>query len=81
MIDTYSRPHEVGDVVIGSVHSDAFTCNSDDTITCPLSYSDVVRDQSIIPPASSAEYNVNFVDDVHVASFDEPEHCLKATTF
>ena len=69
------------EVVICSVHSNAFTCTSEDMLTCTLSDSGVVRDQSIIPPASSAEYNVHFSDDVNVASLYETENYLTATTF
>ena len=68
-------------MVICSVHSNAFTCTSEDMLTCTLSDSGVVRDQSIIPPASSAEDNVNFVDDDDVPSLDEPGSYLTATTF
>ena len=81
MVDTYSHPHGLDEVVIGSVHYDVFTCTLDNTITCTLSNSGVVHGHSIVPPASSAEENLNFVDDVDVASYDEPENCLTATTF
>ena len=81
MVDTYYHSHEVDEVVIGSFHSDEFTCTQVDTLTCASGYSGIVRDQSIIPPASSAEYNVHFADDVNVASLYETENYLTATTF
>ena len=80
MVDTYYHFHEVDEVVIGSVNSDTFTCTLDDTITCNFRDSGVVHDQSIIPPVSNAEDNVNFTDDVNVASFDEPENYITVTT-
>ena len=46
-----------------------------------MSNSGVVFDQSIFSPAPSAEDHVNFVDDVDVVSFDEPENYLTATNF
>ena len=81
MVDTYSHSHEVDEVVIGSVHSRAFTCTSDDTLTFTLSNSGVVRNQPIVPPESSAEDRVNFADYIDFASFYEPENYLTATTF
>ena len=81
MVDTYFHPHFVDEVLIGSVHSDAFTCTLDDTLTCNSVNSGVVCDKSIIPPSSSAEYNVNFANDVDVTSFDEPGNYLTATNF
>ena len=80
-MDNYSHSHEVDEVVTGSVHSNAFTCTLDNKLTCTLSNSGVVFDQSIFSPAPSAEDHVNFVDDVDVVSFDEPENYLTATNF
>ena len=68
-------------MLIGSVHSDAFSFTLDDTLNCTSSDSGVVCDQSIIPPASSTEDNVNFADDDDVASFDESKSYLTDTTF
>ena len=81
IVDTYSHSREVYEVVIGSVSYDELTCTLEDMLTCTSSDRGDVCDQSIVPPASSAEYNVNFADDVAVASFDEPENYLTATTF
>ena len=53
-------------MVICSVHSNAFTCSSDYPLTCTSRDSVVVRYQSIIPPASSTEDNINFSDDVNL---------------
>ena len=68
-------------MVIGSVHSNEFTCTLDNILTCNLIDSGAVRDQSIIPPASSAGENVNSADDVDVASFNEPTNYLTDNTF
>ena len=78
MVDTYSHSHEV---VIGSVHFDAFTCTLYNKLTCTSINSGLVFDQSIIPPASSVKENVKFADGVNFASFYEPENYLIATTF
>ena len=69
------------EVVIALFCSDAFTCTLDDKLTCISKNSGGVCDQLIIPPASSAEDNVNFVDDDDVPSLDEPGSYLTATTF
>ena len=50
-------------------------------VTCTSNNSVFVYDQSIIPPALNAEYNINFADDVDVASFYEAENYLTSTTF
>ena len=42
MIDNYSNSYEVGELLIGSVHSNAFNCTSDDALTCTLSNSGVI---------------------------------------
>ena len=68
-------------MVISLVHYDAFTCTFYDTLTCTSRDSVVVHDQSIITPTSSAEENINFTDDVDVASFNEPGKYLTATNF
>ena len=78
MVDTYAHSHEV---VIGSVHSGAFTCTLDDMLTCTSGVSGVVCDQPIIPPASSAEENVNFTGEINIESFHEPGIHLTAITF
>ena len=68
-------------MVIALFCSDAFTCTLDDKLTCISNNSGGVCDQLIIPPASSAEDNINFVDDVDVASFNEPENDITSTNF
>ena len=66
MVDTYSNSHEVDEELIGSVHSGSFTVTSGDCLACTSSDSGFVCDQSIIPPASSTEDNINFSDDVNL---------------
>ena len=57
-------------MAIGLFHYDTSTCTLEDTLTCILRNS-----------GASAEENVNFADDEVLASFDEPENYLTATTF
>ena len=54
-------------LVVDSSHSDVFTCTLDDTFNCTMRDSGFVHDQSIVPPTSSSEENVNFTDDVEFA--------------
>ena len=68
-------------MVISSVHSDAFTYTSSNIITCTLINIVDDHDQSTIPHASSDADNVNITGGINVASFDEPENYLTATTF
>ena len=49
-------------------------------LTCTSSDSGVVCDQPIIPPASSAEENVNFTGEINIESFHEPGSHLTAIT-